>query len=148
MGFYDITYSQQIKNLLPSNKRKEKIIAFIQALVKPIQWLRDALFSTYLNGFIGDKWDNSTEYIYGQRVIYIDGGVYECVQTCTGITPTNTDYWANVTESWIGLNERVNYNSQKLILEYALNRYFETSFFPPPLSSQIYIVTNLSLIHI
>ncbi len=61
--------------------------------------------------------------------------------------------WLKVLDNFLGVNERASYSSVKLIYEYALNRWFNTSFRQPngsaedhvlnPLgTSDIYVLTN------
>ena len=47
------------------------------------------------------------------------------------INPSNSNYWYKALNNFIGLRERIHYNSQQLVLEYALNRYFGTNFVQP-----------------
>jgi len=84
----------------------------------------------------------SQNYIAGQLVVYTDGNAYLCIQNTTSSqAPGNTSYWSlfgqpgcawvRVTPNFIGANERVSYSAQKLIFEYALNRWFNTTFRQP-----------------
>ena len=50
--------------------------------------------------------------------------------------------WIQVQPNFIGANERASYSCQKLILEYALNKWFNTTFRNPPSVSDIYITVN------
>jgi hypothetical protein len=57
----------------------------------------------------------------------------------------NPFYWIKVSDNFIGANERVSYSAQKLIFEYALNRWFNTTFRQPVIgTSDIYINRNSS----
>lgn len=52
-------------------------------------------------------------------------------------------YWIPVQSNFIGANERASYSCSKLIFEYALNKWFGTTFRQPPVgTSDIYITTN------
>lgn len=57
------------------------------------------------------------------------------------LNPTNPGcLWIRVSPNFIGANERVSYNAQKLLFEYALNRWFGTTFKQPSIGvSDIYI---------
>ncbi len=127
--------------LLPPDKRGNIMVAWLTALVSPIQWLRDLIFDSYVAGTSYPDWNNTTAYPYGARLRYIDGSVYECIQATTaGILPTDTNYWYKVLNTWIGLNERMKYTAQKIMFEYALNKYFRVL---PTDPNQIYITNNV-----
>ncbi len=52
-------------------------------------------------------------------------------------------YWVKVTDNFIGANERASYSPQKLMFEYALNRWFDTTFRQPSVgTSDIFIGIN------
>jgi hypothetical protein len=46
-----------------------------------------------------------------------------------------------VQDNFIGVDERVKYNGHVILLEYALNKYFGTTFRQPPNVSDIYLET-------
>ncbi|MGL4362005.1 MAG: hypothetical protein ACRCSG_01760, partial [Cellulosilyticaceae bacterium] len=50
--------------------------------------------------------------------------------------------WYKTQDNFVGIDERMKYTSQKIIFEYALNKWFGTTFSQPPLVSPIYIVNN------
>lgn len=62
--------------------------------------------------------------------------------------PIYTDFWQLINPSFIGMNERELYGDQKLTMEWALNRYFNTTFRQPDgvtsssVLSDIYITDN------
>lgn len=59
-----------------------------------------------------------------------------------GTTPNNTTYWTKVIDNNIGLSERIRFSPQKILLEYALNAIFGTTFNQPPVLPDIYIENN------
>ena len=119
----------QISNdLLPIHRRKPKFLAWFLTLLKPLQWEHDLIFNDYANGVSYPLWVTSTAYTYGTRRQYIDNAVYE-LQNVAGLTssvPPNLDTvnWTKILDVFIGVRERARYNGTKLLLEYALNRYF------------------------
>lgn len=140
MAIYDIDFSLQSENLLPPDKRKPKLIAFLVAFVAALQIMRDWFFTDYADGFTGDKWDVATGYVVGDKVRYIDRSVYECISTSiAGVLPTDTGYWVKTQDIYIGLRERLRYNSRKMLLEFILNKWFDVD--PLPVD-QIYITNN------
>jgi hypothetical protein len=56
--------------------------------------------------------------------------------------PTDVTAWRVYQEVFIGTDERIMYSHIKLVLEYALNRRFDTVFSQPPSLSDIYITKN------
>jgi len=109
---------------LPPNKRLPIWMGIIQALVSPLVWLM-GIFTQYKEGGVAVYWDGAVSYDTGDRVVY-NYAVYESlVDSNVGNIP-NVDLssWLLVNISFIGMNERSLYQGKKLILEYALNRYF------------------------
>ncbi len=140
-SIYDNNFNLQSENLSPPDKRKPRILALLRAFVKPLQWLRDLFYTEYADGFTGAKWSNLTVYTEGQRVRYIDRAVYECILTTTaGIVCTDESYWIKIQDLYIGVRERMKYNSNKMLFEYVLNKWFEVDPLP---ADQIYIQNNV-----
>jgi len=93
-------------------------------------------------------------YIAGQIVTYTDGNAYLCIlNTTSAQDPADIAHWTlfgkpgciwvKVTPNFLGANERASYSAQKLIFEYALNRWFKTTFRQPVVGlSDIYININ------
>jgi hypothetical protein len=108
------------------------------------------------NGFIYECISNSTgnaptnatffalkSFAIGDRMRYVDKSVYECILTnTTGISPIDPTYWIKIQENFIGLIERTKSNSQILLFEYILNKYFDTAFNYPVMTNDIFIVNN------
>lgn len=137
-SIYDITFSGLWEQVLPSRKRLATWLAMGAALLTPLQWLRDNFFDRYADGSSDPAYSGVTAYISGDRVIYTDRAVYECILASTGNDPSDTTYWIKIQENFIGLRERAHYNSQKIVLEYALNRWFGVTSAP-----LIYIENNV-----
>jgi hypothetical protein len=95
------------------------------------------LFTYYADGFLGLRWDSSTAYVPGDIVRH-NRIVYECIKSHTNIPPDNPTCWVKIQDNYIGVRERIKYNSQKVIFEFLLNKHFEI----PSASPQIYI-TNI-----
>jgi hypothetical protein len=138
---YDIDFNLQADNLNPPSKRLPKITAFLKALMKPLQWLRDSFFDDYVQGQQYSAWSSGTTYSFGDRVTYTDRGNYEYINetASSGNLPTDEDYWYKIQDVYLGLNERSKYNAQKIMLERVLNTYFNTS---PTATPDIYIDNN------
>lgn len=140
MAIYDFNTDLYAENMLPPFKRIGRYLAWMKVLVKPMQFIRDALFGSYRDGSAAADWDVLLNYSVGNQVRYIDKAVYECwVASLAGTLPTNTDYWVKVQDKFVGIVPRSKYNSQRLLLEWVLNEWFGTSFVNSPGSSDIYI---------
>jgi len=131
MSIYDITYTTQVKRITPPDKRKIKMLAWLNALTNPVQWCRDLLFDAYAKGSSAALWQDIA-YSKGDRVVY-NTAVYENISAVTissGILPTDTIHWFKILDTFVGINERVRYNAQKILFEYALNKYFRVTVTP------------------
>lgn len=144
-AIYDQNEGEIARNLLPINKRQPIWISWLTALNSAVQYDHDLLFNTYADGSNYTDWLSGTTYNYGDRVRYDDNAVYEMVGNSgyvSTIAPNlDTDYWFKVADTFIGVRERARYTGQKLMMEYALNRWFRTTFRQPSVGvSDIYIV--------
>lgn len=139
---YDINYNQQIIEILPPNKRYITTITWLTVLMKSgLQYLRDATLGDYRNGSTAPTWVAGT-YARSSQVVY-KKGVYVSLIDNNSDTPGLTDNWYLQQTFFIGLNERLSYNGNNLVLTYALNKWFGTTFRQPGTgTSDIYITTN------
>lgn len=157
MSIYDYNANEEAEKLTPPNKRKPNNLATLSVLVYYVQYLHDLFFDSYADGNSSLDWVSGASYSYGDRVRYIDNKIYE-LKTLAGISgltdPPSVDVfnWILVLNNWVGVRERSKYNSQRMVFEYALNKWFKTTFRqfsgwdisgnPTPLSD-IYISVNL-----
>jgi len=138
---YDIDYAQQVTELLPPDKRFKTNTAFLtDAMKSTVQYLRDALFGDYRNGSTASAWAAGT-YSRGNKVNYKKGIYVSLIDNNTTL-PTDPDSWYQQQTVFIGLNERLAYNGNNLILTWALNRWFGTTFRQPNAVSDIYLTIN------
>jgi len=139
---YDINYPQQLIELLPPDKRYKNIVAWLTACsTSTLQYLRDALLGDYRNGSTVSGWAAGT-YARGAKVNY-KKGIYVSLADGNTALPTDTNNWYLQQDFFIGLNERLMYNGDNLVLTYALNKWFQTTFRQPGNGvSDIYITTN------
>lgn len=157
MGIYDYNALDEATKLTPPSKRKPNTLAWLSVLTYYIQYLHDLFFNSYADGDSSLDWVSGGTYAYGNRVRYLDNKIYELTNLAgiTAITtPPNADpsNWILILNNWIGVRERAKYNSQRVVFEYALNKWFKTAFRqftgwdgsgnPTPLSD-IYISNNL-----
>lgn len=142
MSLYAIDTKQYSSDILPNCARDVEDKLFLESIVKGTK-----RFNTILNNNIEGAdfysglslWAVGT-YLINDRVIYLnDGGVYECIVDSTTDIPSITTSWRKVSESFIGTDESSNFNGQKQVLEYALNRRFFGFYYNAPANSEIYI---------
>lgn len=140
MSLYDININQISIELLPPDKRYTKNIAFIQSLLTGVQWIRDLVFGSYYEGAaeVGISDYAPGTYNYLDRVIY-EKKVYLSLDNANTAAPTDETLWLLIQDNFIGVKERILYCGSKLVLEYALNKQFGTTFRQPPNVSDIYI---------
>lgn len=140
MPIYFIYFAYVWEKLYPPHLRLSLHLAWGFVLTKPLQWLRDLTFEIYTEGAPYLYWDFSTAYLTGDRVYYNDRGVYEALQNSTGTFPdVAPTFWRKILDNHIGVRERMRYNSQKLLFEFALNRWFDIDVSANP---PIYITNN------
>jgi hypothetical protein len=140
MSVYDIDYSITGPQLLPPDKRRTRMLAWIKALLSPLQYLQLLVFTSYKQGSTAPQYAAGA-YNKGDRVVYFFS-VYESLVAANTSVPTTPGYWVKVQDNFIGVDERVKYSGAKLVLEYALNKWFVTQFRQPPAQSDIYITVN------
>ena len=139
-----VDFNTTVVNLLPFAQRLAKWKIFAKSLVWGTQ--RDNVYFQYYTDGSTDSgyWSSLVPYDKGNLVRSIDG-VFESLNDGNiGNAVTDTTYWLKVLGSFIGANERVRYNGRKLTFEWALNRYFNTTFRQPddpvtPTPSDIFI---------
>jgi len=137
-NLYDVDFKQQSNDLLPPDKRHPKNISIIRALMAPLQWARDLILGSYKTGSNAPIW-SAGSYNKWDQVIF-NKRVYSSLIDNNTSDPTNSDSWELVLYDFIGVDERIKFNSQKCVLEYALNKRFGGTFRMPPSShSDIYI---------
>lgn len=139
-SIYDITFSNRVVELLPPDKRYPKHVAWWKAMVKQLQYLHADVFIDYRVGSDYPVWAPAS-YSKGDKVIY-GQSVYESLIDSNTNTPTDTTTWRLYQNSFLGVEDRVKYNGQLLVLDYAVNDRFGTNFRQPPLQSDIYFSIN------
>lgn len=141
MAIYDIDFAKFTANMLPPDKRFSKMIAWVKIITYPLQYLVNLWFDSYRVGSVAPYYSALATYNKYDQVIY-NKIVYESLIDSNTTIPTTVANWKVVQQNFIGLFERIKYNGQKLVLEYALNKWFGTTFRQPPSVSDIYISNN------
>jgi len=134
MAIYD--YDNQIvgEQLTPPVLRTAKQLSWINTLTAAVQNLWSLIFEDYRVGSVYPDYGFFTQYYVGDRVLFTDKSIYECISNSLNISCLDTTKWVKVNDIFIGSDERVKYSAQKLLFEYALNKFF--------ISSGIYITNN------
>lgn len=137
---YDINFNTLAVQVIPPDKRYSRMVAWVRMLLSPLQYLRDLWFGSYRSGSTAGAWAAGTYAKYAQ--VKYNKAVYESLVNNNTSVPTTVANWKVVQNNFIGLSERILYSGQKLVLEYALNKWFGTTFRQPPSQSDIYITNN------
>lgn len=140
MSIYDVDYNTVATEMLPPDKRTTGITAFVKALLTGVQYNRDLVLDSYRNGNAAALWNNVTTYAKGARVSYLKS-IYESLVGGNTDQPPSAK-WIKVQDNFIGLSERVYFNTQKIVFEWAINRWFLTTFRQPPAVSDIFVSLN------
>ena len=143
---YNIFYPIVTQNLLPVSKRKTGFLALFDSLFhQTISLWQNIWANEYLRGIdISNAWNSGSTYNVNDIVIGADNQVYQSlVASNTNKNPVSTTgYWWLIETNFIGVYERCAYNAQILTFEYALNKWFRTTFRQPTGVPDIYIVNN------
>ena len=139
MSLYNISFYNKVIELLPVDKRQAINVRWLQSLASPIQYLRDKYLGDYKVGSDAPQWVAGT-YAKGAKVVFKQVVYESLVDGNTDQPPTAK--WMTYLPSFMGVDKRVLFNGQKLVLEYALNQRFLGTFRQPPLQSDIYITNN------
>ncbi len=130
---YDIDYTQQTPEILSPDKRDRNTRTLVASLLSAVQWCRDLMFTSYKKGSVAPHYASGIYNRYAQ-VIFEKAVYYSLIDGNTAL-PTDTTKWLKIQENFIGVDERIKFNGQNLVLEYALNKRFGGTFRPPGSSS-------------
>lgn len=122
--FFDINNHFSVTHL-PKTKRLRKWIQTIRGYLGAITLL-DSIFRKFFNGSDDLTFYDST-FTYAKYDRVKDNfAVYESLKdnNLNNLTSDNTS-WVKILDYFIGTIERVSYSSRRLVLEYALNHYFQ-----------------------
>lgn len=142
-----IDFEQLADNLNIPVLRKSKHTAWLYKLVGQLK-LVQSWWTNRLDGSSYAMFNSTNDYTIYDYVRY-GRASYICKETPpVGLypLPTNETYWYKILDDYIGLNERSKYSSQKVMLEFALNRRFSPLTITPPFgpsANSIYIENNL-----
>lgn len=138
---FNIDFTRFATQMLPPDKRNPVLMALLNAFLVPLQWASQHRIVEFGAGSFAAAWSNITTYNKYDQVI-LNKVVYQSLISGNTSSPL-TSNWAIIQSNFIGLNERIQYNGECLVLTYALNKWFGTIFRQPPAISDIYINTNV-----
>ena len=141
MGIFNISFNQKAIELLPPDKRQPVMIAWVKSMLAQLQYNQYSLMVDYKTGADYPTWSNISPYNKFDRVIY-GQSVYESLSDNNNAEPTDAAYWRLYQLFFTGVDTRVKYNGERLVLEYGLNDRFQSTFRQPPAQSDIYITVN------
>lgn len=141
MGLFDINIAQLVKSLLPTKHRTTEKLKQNEGLLSGFG--RSAkILKDYKEGSTASPYSAGTYGKYDQ-VIY-NQAVYESLKGSNTDAPDIGSSWIKIIDLFLPSNETQYYDANKISLEYALNRYFGTTFNNPPTLSDIFIDTNVN----
>ena len=152
MSQYNYSTSYFTKEMLPISFRQPIIESYLTDLLSPMQRINDLFANDYLTGCTYSSYYTSSTYNIGDR---ITSGYDRKLYIYESLTASNLNNALNLTNCWmpiipspIGVEERMSYCSNKIILEWSLNRYFKGTFSQPGtgVSSSIFIEDNNAII--
>jgi len=156
----EIDFPDLAIEFLAEAHRTPRFIAWHQGMLGGGIELLNNNFRNYCYGdVVSQVWDNSSSYNLNDTAVTSFGVYISLVSSNLNNNPDNTTgFWYKISPSFIGAQERSQYNAQKLMMEFALNRWFRLNFVQPtsiedgtdgiwylPLSD-IYITTTVNSI--
>jgi len=128
MSIYEYDNEIVSEQLMPPRLRRPAQLSWLYVITSALQNLWALIFEDYRVGSSYADYDNSTAYSLQDRVRWTDKAIYECISpTTAGTLPNDATYWIKVNEVFIGTDERIKYSAQKLLFEFALNKFFITT---------------------
>lgn len=141
-NIYDFDTDYVTEKFIPPLLRLPKRLAWLQVLNSSLKKKQNYIFAntnSYRSGFTVIRWSNVTAYTKG-NIVRFGISVYEALVNNTGVVPSSDDTtWLLIEKDFVGADERVKYNAGKMLFEYILNRYLNTTATTVPL---IYIMNN------
>lgn len=131
---FDVDYQLQTANLITPTKRTQINLCYVGSIAANLQYNHDNLFGDYKKGSSAPNYNIGTTYVKYDKVIF-NKGVYESlVNGNIGILPVSDPLsetnWRRMQDNFIGVDERIKYNSQNIFLAYSINKWFSISSAP------------------
>lgn len=139
---YSLNYIQKLVELLSPDKRDDSIVALNKPAFNDIQNLHDNLFFTFKQYQAISVWTSGT-YAKNAKVKY-QKSIYQSLVNGNTTTPTDVS-WVLVSPNFFGVDNLIKIRGEKLVLEYALNLWFDTVYRQPYVLSDIYLTLNTAI---
>ena len=155
-----INWDNQAIQEIPNEHRTPNFIAWIQGFFSgTAKWLNKNFYNYCFGDLVNPVWNSAVTYSLNDVVVTYFGTWISIQNSNTANSPQSSPtYWYQISTSYIGALEIASYNSQRMNMEFGLNKYFFTTYRNPttivsggytPLSD-IYITTvaisNLSFV--
>lgn len=140
MGFWDINISQFVSDILPRSKRTDEVKSLGRGLLSAFG-RRAVGLQEFKEGTAASVYAAGTYAKYDQ-VVY-NYALYESLEDGNTADPSDSSKWLKIADAFLGSDEMQLYDGTRIGLEYALNRWFGTTFNNPPTLSDIYITNNV-----
>ena len=138
---YRINENLLATQILPPDKRLPNWENWMECLMTPAQYLNN-LNTMWREGSLPQIWNSADTYTNGDLVLgwfNYTRGIFLSLKNSNTDPLGDTNSWLLIINDFIGIDERILYDGNKLILEWALNKYFGTTFRQPPNIPDIYI---------
>jgi hypothetical protein len=139
---YNIDYNQKVVETLVPDKRAPKNIAFLQQYAKEVSDNHNWIFTNYKQTQYLSDWTSGT---YAKNtVVRYSKAVYVSVINGNTSEPSYSNDWLLISPNFLGTDFRLAIRGEKIIFQYALNIWFDTTFRQPSegTPSDIYLTTN------
>ena len=139
---YSLDYSQKVTETLVPDKRTPKTTALLQQYAKEVSDNHTWIFTNYKQTQYLADWTTGT---YAKNnVVRYSKSVYVSVISGNTSEPSYDNNWLLISDNFLGSDFRLAIRGEKVVLEYALNIWFDTTFRQPSSTtpSDIYLTTN------
>jgi hypothetical protein len=147
MSIYSYDNKIVAEQIAPPTLRQSKFLAWLYVITKPVQSLWDFAFNGYKDGSTFDYDLDDTFLFFPIGFVFTKGdvikyskGIYVCIETFSFTGTIDLTKFNKLQDNFLGVEERIKYNSQKILFEYAMNTWFSVpnSYIPNP----IFITNN------
>lgn len=130
MGLFNIIFSRKVEELSPPDKRDDVGLAWLRSFASALEYLKNKFLVDYKKGASYPVWSAGT-FNKGDIISYKQV-LYECQSDGVTNEPPN-EGWGKYLDSYIGVDNRILFNAYHIVLEKAINEYYQTTFRQPKL---------------
>lgn len=147
MSIYSYDNKIVAEQIAPPTLRQSKFLAWLYVITKPVQSLWDFAFNGYKDGSTFDYDLDDTFLFFPIGFVFTKGdiikyskGIYVCIETFSFTGVVDLTKFNKLQDNFLGVEERIKYNSQKILFEYAMNKWFSVPNVSIP--NSIFITNN------